>query len=182
MSAARSPERDSQLPGRQGERAPAWWESTAAVDAMVAAVTFAVGIAVMVDTYRLGAGWARGSPQSGYFPFRIGAIICVASAVILVRALLRARRDGEVFVRWARFRRVLSVLLPTLAYILVIGFLGIYVASALFIAGFMRVAGRYGWIKAVVVGAATGAALFWVFEIQFLVPLPKGPLENWLGY
>jgi putative tricarboxylic transport membrane protein len=24
--------------------------------------------------------------------------------------------------------------------------------------------------------------LFWLFEIQFLVPLPKGPVESWLGY
>jgi len=24
--------------------------------------------------------------------------------------------------------------------------------------------------------------LFWMFEIQFAVPLPKGPLETLLGY
>jgi hypothetical protein len=162
--------------------APARWASRAAVDALVAAVAFAVGVAVMLDTYRLGAGWVKGSPQSGYFPFRIGAIICIASAVILVRALLRARREGPVFVERDPLRRVLAVLVPTLVYILGIQFLGIYVASAIFVAAFMRVAGRYPWIQAIPAGAVAGAALFWLFEIQFLVPLPKGPLEAWLGY
>ena len=153
------------------------------VDVMVALVAFLVGVAVMVDTYRLGAGWGRSGPEPGYFPFRIGVAICIASAVILVRAYLRGRRSpSETFVRWAQAKLVLAVLVPTLAYILGIQVLGIYVASALFIAGFMRIAGRYGTLRAVVVGAAVGAALFWLFEVQFLVPLPKGPLESWLGY
>jgi len=153
------------------------------VDAAVALVAFLIGVAVMVDTYRLGAGWSKGSPESGYFPFRIGVIICLASAVILFRALLRGRHNPtEIFVRWGEARLVLAVLIPTLAYILGIQLLGIYVASALFIAGFMRVSGRYATIKAIVVGAAIGAVLFWLFEIQFLVPLPKGPVESWLGY
>jgi len=87
-----------------------------------------------------------------------------------------------MFVRWSEARLVLAVLIPTLAYILGIQLLGIYVASALFIAGFMRIAGKYGTIKACLAGIAISAVLFWLFEIQFLVPLPKGPLESWLGY
>jgi len=158
------------------------WASRGAVDALVGAIAFAVGIAVMVDSAKMGAGWVGGTPQPGYFPFRIGAIICIAAASIVVRALLRTRRDAAIFVRWDRLRRVLAVLGPTLAYILVIAYLGIYVASALFVAGFMRVAGRYGWVKSLAVGIASAVALFWLFEIQFLVPLPKGPLEGWLGY
>lgn len=158
------------------------WTSSGVVDALVGAVAFAVGVAVMVDSAHTGAGWSNGTPGPGYFPFRIGAIICIAAASIVVRALLRTRHDATAFVRWERFRRVLAVLGPTLAYILVIVYLGIYVASALFVAGFMRVAGRYGWAKSLIVGIASAAVLFWLFEIQFLVPLPKGPLEAWLGY
>lgn len=163
--------------------ADGWWISRRTIDIVVGAVAFAVGVAVMFDTYRLGAGWDGGSPQSGYFPFRIGAIICIASAVVLARAIWR-RRSGPaaIFVTWKRLRLVLAVLVPTLFYILAIQLLGIYVASVLFIAAFMRVGGGYGWVKSVVVSAATGGVLFWLFEIQFLVPLPKGPLEALLGY
>jgi len=165
--------------GRSGDAGA----SRRTVEAVVAMVVFLVGVAVMVDTYRLGAAWSKGGPEPGYFPFRIGIIICVASAVTLVRVLMRGRGDVEaMFVRWGEARLVLAVLIPTLAYILGIQLLGIYVASALFIAGFMRIAGKYGTIKATLVGIAIGAVLFWLFEIQFLVPLPKGPLESWLGY
>lgn len=161
---------------------PPAWATRRAVDAAVVLVTFAIGVAIMVDTWKLGAGWAKGSPQSGYFPFRIGAIICIASAVIFTRALLDARHAREAFVRWEQLRLVLTVLLPTLAYILGIQFLGIYVASAIFIATFMRILGKFGWLKSALVGIGTGAVLFWLFEVEFLVPLPKGPLEMLLGY
>jgi hypothetical protein len=166
----------------EAEEGGARWLSRGAVDAMVAAVAFAIGVAVMLDSARMGAEWANGTPQPGYFPFRIGAIICIAAASIVVRALLRARRDGTIFVRRERIRRVLAVLAPMLAYILAIAYLGMYVASALFVAGFMRVGGRYGWVKSLAVGIVAAAALFWLFEMQFMVPLPKGPLEARLGY
>jgi putative tricarboxylic transport membrane protein len=166
----------------EAEDAPPRWRSRAAVDAAIAMLASLAGAAVMVDSGRLGAGWANGTPEPGYFPFRIGVLICLSGIVIAVRAFIRARRGAEPFVPWKRFRRVLAVLGPMLAYILATQFLGIYVASALFVAGFMRAAGKYGWLKALVVGAAAAAVLFWLFELKFLVPLPKGPLEHWLGY
>jgi putative tricarboxylic transport membrane protein len=59
--------------------------------------------------------------------------------------------------------------------------LGIYVASALLIAGFMRWLGRYGWLLSVFIGVALPVVIYVAFEKWFLVPLPKGPLEDWLG-
>ena len=164
------------------EVAAGWSVSRRAVDLAVGLAAFAIGVVVMLDTWRLGAGWAGGSPQSGYFPFRIGAIICIVAAVIVFRAWRRPAGPGEIFVTWQRLRLVLAVLVPTLAFIVAIQFLGLYVAAALFIGAFMRVGGRYGWTKTVLVGAGTAAVLVWLFEIQFLVPLPKGPLEAMLGY
>jgi len=79
-------------------------------------------------------------------------------------------------------RLVLAVLLPTLGYVLGIQLIGIYVASALFIAVFMRIGGGYGWAKTLLVSIGTAAMIFWLFEVEFLVPLPKGPLEALLGY
>ncbi|HYC36072.1 MAG TPA: tripartite tricarboxylate transporter TctB family protein [Usitatibacter sp.] len=152
------------------------------VELAVGASAFALGLVVMWDTHRLGAGWEGGSPESGYFPFRLGAIIAIAAAVIFLRALLARESEPAIFVTWARLRLVLAVLIPMLAYIGVIHLLGIYAASALFIGAFMRFGGGYGWVKSAIVGAATGAVLFWLFEVQFLVPLPKGPLEALFGY
>jgi hypothetical protein len=60
--------------------------------------------------------------------------------------------------------------------------LGIYVASCLFIVVFMVLVGRENLLKALALGVAVPFALFLMFEKWFLVPLPKGPLEAWLGY
>jgi putative tricarboxylic transport membrane protein len=75
---------------------------------------------------------------------------------------------------------VLSVLVPSGIYVALISPLGIYVASALFVAFFMRWLGKYSWWMVALVSIGNSVAFFLIFEIWFLVPLPKGPLEAWL--
>ena len=154
----------------------------AAADALTAFVVFAVGVVMMIDNHRIGAGWAPDGPESGYFPFRLGVILCVASVVVMLRSLYGKERKREIFVPWKKFKLVLLVLLPTLLFVLAIEFIGIYVASALFIGAFMRVMDKYSWVKTLAISIGTSLVLFWLFEIQFLVPLPKGPLEALFGY
>jgi hypothetical protein len=156
--------------------------SHSAMDAIAAFCIFLVGVAMMLDNYRIGAGWAPDGPESGYFPFRIGAILCIASAVVLLRSLFGKQRKREVFVSWKKFKLVLLVLVPTGIFVLAIQFIGLYVASTLFIAAFMRVMDKYSWLKTLLVSIAVNVTLFWMFEIQFMVPLPKGPLEALFGY
>lgn len=166
---------------KQPSPQPKGW-SFSAVDAVTAVVIFAVGVVMMVDNYKIGAGWASDGPESGYFPFRIGAILCFASLVVALRSLWGKQRKPEIFVSRERFKPVLLVLLPTAVYVLAIQFLGIYVASTLFIAAFMRVMDKSTWLKTLLVSLGVSLLLFWMFEIQFKVPLPKGPLEAWFGY
>jgi hypothetical protein len=161
---------------------PAGGLSHAVVDVVAAAIIIAIGVVMMVDNYRIGAGWASDGPESGYFPLRIGAILCLASLVVMFKGLFGKQRRQDVFVTWARFRPVLAVLLPTSLYVLAIQFLGIYVASTIFIGAFMRVMDKSSWPKTLLVSVGVNAMLFWMFEVQFKVPLPKGPLEAWLGY
>jgi hypothetical protein len=42
--------------------------------------------------------------------------------------------------------------------------------------------GKFPWWKAASVSIILMLVFFFVFEIQFKVPLPKGPIENWLGF
>src|SRR2546423_258897 len=140
------------------------------VEIGVAIFTFAIGAVMMIDNYHLGAGWAKDGPESGYFPFRIGAIICLASVAVLLQVLLSRKRRGAVFVTYAQLKPVLLVLVPTLVYVAAIQWVGIYVASAVFIAGFMRVMDRYSWIKTLAISVRLNAILFWLFENPFLVP------------
>jgi putative tricarboxylic transport membrane protein len=77
---------------------------------------------------------------------------------------------------------VLVILVPATAYVFAVWLIGIYVSSALFIALFMRLAGKYSWIRSIVVGLGVSVSAFVMFEIWFKIPLPKGPVENLLGY
>lgn len=146
----------------------------------LASVLLALAALVVWDNQRIGAGWSDTGPQAGYFPLRVGAVLGLCAIAVFVQAL-RGRGD-EQFASWLQLRRVAQVLLPLTAYVALIAPLGIYVASVLFITGFMVFAGRYAWWKGLVLSGLTSALLFFVFEIQFKVPLPKGPLEAWLGY
>jgi hypothetical protein len=157
---------------------------TSTVDAVVAAILVLIGIVVIIEARRLGADWGSDGPGAGYFPFYIGLILAICGAAIFVQSMRARPTDGEVFVDSVQLKRVLSVLVPSIIYVGAIMLLGLYVASALFIALFMVFLGRYPWIKAVVLGVAVNALFFMMFEVWFKVPLYKGVLDplRFLGY
>jgi putative tricarboxylic transport membrane protein len=150
-------------------------------EAAVAALFFALGVLVMWDSARLGARWAEDGPQAGYFPFYIGLFICVASAINFAAGLRLKGEANRSFVETGQLTLVLAVLVPAAIYVALIGWFGIYVTSAVFIAFFMRWLGKYAWWKVAAVSIGTSAVFYLVFEVWFLVPLPKGPLEEALG-
>ena len=148
----------------------------------VAALFFALGVVVITDSVRLGTGWQEvHGPRPGYFPFYIGLVLCVASLVNAGRALLLRDADNKAFVEVGQLKLVLSVLVPTMLYAVLVTWIGIYASSVLFIAFFMRWLGKYDWWKVVGVSLGTAVVIYLVFEKWFKVPLPKGPLENLLG-
>jgi hypothetical protein len=166
--------------------------SNRTMEILVALVLLGGSAIVIYDSVRVGFGWREGEgPAPGYFPFWVAVILGVSSLVNLVHAL-RGYGAGEIFVTLRPFSRVLAVLVPSLVYVALIGGfglgpvevpkLGIYVASAIFIFGFMMVIGRENPLKAIAVSVGVPVLLFLMFEKWFLVPLPKGPLEAWLGY
>jgi hypothetical protein len=82
----------------------------------------------------------------------------------------------------AQFRRVMAVFAPTLVFCVVTQFLGIYVASFLLIAGFMRFVGKIAWWKSLLTALVFSAIMFVTFDLVFDVIMPKGPLEAAFGY
>ena len=136
-----------------------------------------VGALVVYDSLRLGAKWADDGPEAGYFPFIIGVIICIASAINFAAVFAWARDTDRTFVEVGQLKMVLAVLVPTSIYVALIGPLGIYVASILFIGFFMRWLGKYEWWKLAAVSIGNSVFFFIIFEVWFKIPLPKGPLE-----
>ncbi len=147
----------------------------------VALLFMALGAIVIVDSLRLGMRWGAQGPQPGFFPFYIGAIICVASALNLLRGIRLSGPQNRPFVGVAQLKLVLAVVVPTAIYVGVVGWLGLYVSAALFIAYFMRTLGGFAWWKIVAVSLGNSIVFYLLFETWFKVPLPKGPIEKLLG-
>jgi len=152
----------------------------------VAVAFLAFGAVVVWDSRRLGSQWASDGPQAGYFPFYIGSIICISAVAILIAAIGSGAKGAKPFVYWGQLRMVLTVMIPSTIYVALIAnpvySLGIYEASALFIAFFMRLLGKYDWARIAAVSIGVMVAFFLMFEVWFKVPLPKGPIEALFGF
>ena len=155
-------------------------------EAVVAVCFLVFGSIVVWDSRRLGASWAEDGPQAGYFPFYIGLLIIIASLFNLYGAFSKAGLGDKPFVYREQLKMVLTVMVPSVLYVALIAnplySLGIYEASAVFIAFFMRYLGKYAWPKIAAVSLGVMVAFFLMFEVWFKVPLPKGPIEALLGY
>ena len=127
-------------------------------------------------------GWAPEGPQAGYFPFYLSMLLGAASIYGLTSAVLTASAADDTFVTRDQLRRVMQVFVPTLLFCLLTQWLGLYVASFLLIASFMRVVGRIALWKSLLTAFLFAAIMFVTFDLAFDVIMPKGPLEAAFGY
>jgi hypothetical protein len=144
----------------------------------VAAVMALFGLIAIIGATRVGTGWGPEGPRAGFFPFYVGLFVIAASGVNIL-SVLRSEDDRKIFAEWGQLRQVLAVVIPTAVYVAIIPYLGIYVSSALLIAVFMKWLGKYPWHWVVLVAVGMPVITYFMFEIWFLVPLPKGPLETY---
>ena len=152
--------------------------STGVVDVVVSLLLLVLAATLGWDNWRTGAAWDSTGPQPGYFPFYLCVILGGASLYGLGAAFLSRREDSETFVTRAQLRRVMAVFVPTFLFCLAMQFLGLYVASFLLIAGFMRLVGKIALWKSLLTAFVFTAVMF----IAFDVIMPKGPLEAAFGY
>lgn len=156
--------------------------ATRRVELAVALLFVVAGAIVIIDSLRVGIAWGDDGPRAGYFPFYIGCLLAFAGAYISVQTLLKWRTITETFVTRERLKPVFLMLFPSIGFVILIAWFGIYVASFIYIGGFMLWQGKYGWLPALAVSGGLPIVLFLVFEKWFLVPLPKGPIEQMLGF
>jgi hypothetical protein len=146
-----------------------------------ALATTAIGAAVMFGSLEHDIGWSDAGPAAGYFPFRIGAIIVAVSLFNLYKALRLRAIDRAAFMTTGQARLVLSFALPMIAFVIAAVLLGLYVATALYLALTMIFQGGYRPLFAIAVGLAVAVAMRLIFPVWFQVPLLTGPLEKLLG-
>jgi len=150
------------------------------MELVVAAFFILIGAIVVFDSFRTGFRWGSDGPQPGYFPFYIGLILIGGALWLVLQTLLAWRQESgsEAFANYEEVGLVLKMLLPTIAYVLVLSLVGLYAASVAFIMGFMLWQGKYSVIKSALVALIVSLLIMIFFEIIFQVPLPKNPLDE----
>ncbi len=152
------------------------------VEVAVYMLLLALALLLGFDNWRSGMGWAKDGPQSGYLPFYLCVILAGAALYGLGVAFARRSRPTTTFVTRDQLRRVLQVFVPTLLFCLFTQWLGLYVASFLLVAGFMRIIGRIALWKSLLTSFLFAVIMFATFEVAFDVIMPKGPLEAAFGF
>ena len=150
------------------------------VEMGVAVAIALFALIVIVGSVQVGIGWGAEGPKAGFFPFYVGLVI-LGSSIINFGAVMSERRNDQLFAEWGQLGKVMSMLIPTAIYVALVPWIGIYVASMLLIAVFMRWLGRYGWGMIAAIAVGVPVVTFIIFEKWFLVPLPKGLIEELLG-
>jgi putative tricarboxylic transport membrane protein len=149
------------------------------VEAGITLLIALFGVIVIIGSVKAGINWGAEGPRAGFFPFYIGIFIVVSSGINLWNGL--REDDDSLFAEWGQLRQVMSVVVPTAIYVGAMPFTGLYLASIIFIGWFMRWLGKYSWLTVLAVALGMPIVTYFIFERWFLVPLPKGPVEEWLG-
>ena len=150
---------------------------------MEAGVTLLIalfGVIVIVGSMKAGINWGAEGPRAGFFPFYIGIFIVASSAINLWNGL---REDDDAAVRGMGTaspgaerrhsdrdlcrRHAVHRAVPRLDHL----------------HRLVHAMARQIPLARSSLAVALGMPIvtYFIFERWFLVPLPKGPIEEWLG-
>ncbi len=140
-----------------------------------------LGVIVIADSIRLGFMWGMTGPESGFFPFYLGVGVTISSVIVFLKAVTQYKKDGagKPLMPPGAIKPILWVLIPSTAMVVITEVVGLHIAAALFLAFYMRVIGKIGWITTLLVGIVAPLSLYIIFDKLFLIPLPQG---LWGGY
>lgn len=150
----------------------------------VAALLVLASVVMLREALRRSIGWTASGPGAGFFPFWLSVGVAVTGAVILIQSLQPAAHAApdEEFVPVHAWKPLLVVFLPMVAVVAFIDYLGIYIGGAIYLAGYMRLVGRFRWVPVILVSIAIPLALFFLFERWFFLLMPKGVILEYILY
>jgi hypothetical protein len=153
-------------------------------DVLCAAGLLVLAVVVVLEGLRLGIGWGTDGPEPGFFVFYLAVALAFAAVMVLGQAVFPGDSAfyRKPFVRPGQWVPVVKVAAPAALMVVLTHFVGLYVAGAVYLGAYMRAIGRHSWLLTLLLSVVIPTLTFLVFEVWFLVPLPKGPLEAYLGY
>jgi hypothetical protein len=151
----------------------------------VAIFLFVLGAIVMYDAVRLGWRWDPGfGPGAGYLPFYLSLGVLICTGIFIVKQVMQLSKIGIVgdkrLIQEGGLKPILWVLLPSTVMVILISIIGLHFAAFVFLAFYMRVVGKIGWLECALVSILMPIGLYVVFDRLFLIPLPDGMLGNYI--
>jgi len=145
-------------------------------DIIVAFILMLVGFIVLYDTIRLGFSWGLSGPEPGFFPFYMGLGIVICTFFIAVRGIkaLKKQGSGKPLILEGGLTQILWVLIPAAGMVLLTEFIGLHLATVVYLIFYMGVVGKMHWAKVLSLGILIPLATYIVFDRLFLIPLPDG--------
>lgn len=136
---------------------------------------------LMWKSSELSIGWVEGiGPGGGAWPFWLAAIMLGSCIWIIVNWVRRATPPSQSDAPYFEEGVLLSVGLVAGSLTITIGLfhvIGVYAALPLFLAFYMGILGRHGWLVTALTALLTPVATFLFFEVALAITLPKGYTE-----
>lgn len=140
-------------------------------DVAASVAFFALAVFVMIEGGRLGAGWDERGPQSGFFPFWLAVLMGFGAVATFIKSLRRSS-PGPFFENRQEVRDLLRVGVPLAVTVISIPWLGIYVATALYVWLFAWWYGAFRWWTSLLGALAFAALLYITLTRGMNVPMP----------
>lgn len=145
-------------------------------ESLIALALMGFGLACMWYATALPIGWTEGQgPGGGAFPFWLGAVLAVVSAITFVRAVLA--HAPQKFFQTSTLRDVFLITLALVLTALAMPILGAYIAIGAFMIWYLRPFAKHGWGLTLALTAGTLLTMFFFFEVTAKALLPKGITE-----
>jgi high-affinity Fe2+/Pb2+ permease len=144
-------------------------------DRIAGAALLALAVAFSAGALRQWAYWGENGPGPAFLPFWLGLVMAILAVMLLVSGL-RSPDSSEAWLPSGEsLRRLVLVLAITVAFVALLGVLGMTIATVLFLVVLIRYLDHQRWLVALAVALAVAALNYVVFTRWLGVPLPTGP-------
>lgn len=120
--------------------------------------------------------WAQ--PGAGVYPLLVGAVLLIASLGMGLEAGLHQARVAVEWPRGANLTRLLVVVAASVAYVVLLPFLGHPLMGTLATLAVVHMMGLASWPGKIALSLVVGAGSYCLFAVVLGVPLPLGV---WFG-
>lgn len=147
---------------------------------LMALTTLAIALGLMVKIYLDGLviGWIDGrGPGSGMWPFWLSCGMAFAAIATIVRWFQRATPESRSDAPYIAHETMGLVIISAIAlfvFLVLITFIGTYLALMCFMFFYIRIMGRHSWSMTLTMVLGTPIFCYLLFEVALTKYLPKG--------